>query len=123
MSGSVNKVILVGNVGDDVKLHYFDDKNCIGRFPLATNESYKNKDNGERIFNTEWHKIVVRNKQAEVCEKYLSKGDQVYIEGKIRNRKWNDNGTDKYQTEIHAESIQFLNKKSDSSEEDRKSVV
>ncbi|MGI9525816.1 MAG: single-stranded DNA-binding protein [Weeksellaceae bacterium] len=109
MSASVNKVILVGNLGDDVKTHYFDDKNCIARFPLATNEAYKAKGTGERVVTTEWHKIVTRNNLAELCEQYLSKGDQVYVEGKLRTRKWNDNGVDKYQTEIHADSIKFLN--------------
>ncbi|MXV37623.1 single-stranded DNA-binding protein [Flavobacteriaceae bacterium Ap0902] len=112
MSGSVNKVILVGNLGDEVKLHYFDSNNCVGRFSMATNEAYKGKDSGERIVHTEWHKIVTRNKLAELCEKYLSKGDQVYIEGRLRTRKWNDNGVDKYQTEVHADNIQFLNIKS-----------
>lgn len=116
MSGSVNKVILLGNLGDDVKLHYFDKNNCIGRFSLATNESYKHKDTGERMSHVEWHRVVVRNKLAELCEQYLSKGDQVYLEGKIRTRKWNDNGVDKFQTEIHAENIQFLSLKNNNTD-------
>lgn len=111
MSGSLNKVILIGNLGDDVKMHHFDDQNCIGRFPIATNESYTLRETGERVTQTEWHRIVTRNKLAELCEKYLSKGDMVYVEGKIKTRKWNDNGADRYQTEIQADSIQFLNTK------------
>lgn len=111
MSGSLNKVILIGNLGDDVKMHHFDDKNCIGRFPIATNESYTLRETGERVTQTEWHRIVTRNKLAELCERFLSKGDSVYVEGKIKTRKWNDNGVDRYQTEIQAESIQFLNTK------------
>lgn len=111
MSGSLNKVILIGNLGDDVKMHHFDDQNCIGRFPIATNESYTLRETGERVTQTEWHRIVTRNKLAELCEKYLSKGDMVYVEGKIKTRKWNDNGVDRYQTEIQADSIQFLNTK------------
>lgn len=111
MSGSLNKVILIGNLGDDVKMHHFDDKNCIGRFPIATNESYTLRETGERVTQTEWHRIVTRNRLAELCEKYLTKGDSIYVEGKIKTRKWNDNGVDRYQTEIQADSIQFLNTK------------
>ena len=84
MSGTLNKVMLIGHLGDNVKMHYFDGGGSIGRFPLATNESYTKKDTGEKVTQTEWHNIVVRNKAAEVCEKYLSKGDRVYIEGKIK---------------------------------------
>lgn len=108
MSGSVNKVILIGNLGDDVKMHHFDENNCIGRFPIATNESYTRRETNERVTQTEWHQIVTRNKLAELCEKYLSKGDSVYVEGKLRTRKWDDNGTMKYSTEIHASSVQFI---------------
>ena len=88
MSGTLNKVMLIGHLGDAVKMHYFDDKNCVGRFPLATNETYTNKQTNEKVTNTEWHNIVVRNKGAEICEKYLSKGDKVYIEGRLKTRKW-----------------------------------
>ena len=73
MSGTLNKVMLIGHLGDDVKMHYFEGGGSIGRFPLATNESYVNKTSGEKVTNTEWHNIVVRNKAAEVCEKYLVK--------------------------------------------------
>ncbi len=79
MNGTLNKVILIGHLGDEVKMHYFEGGNCIGRFPLATNEVYINKTTGEKITSTEWHNIVVRNKAAEICEKYLSKGDKIYI--------------------------------------------
>ena len=81
MSGTLNKVMLIGHLGDDVKMHYFDGGGCLGRFPLATNEVYTNKTSGEKVTNTDWHTIVVGNKAAEVCENYLSKGDYVYIEG------------------------------------------
>lgn len=111
MSGTVNKAILVGRTGDNVKVHYFEGGNCIGRFPLATNETYTNR-NGERITNTEWHNIVVRNKAAEICEKYLKKGDRVYIEGRIQTRKWQDDrGVDRYSTEIMCTSFTFLSPK------------
>ena len=71
MSGTLNKVMLIGHTGDDVKMHYFEGGNSIGRFPLATNETYTNKATNERVSNTEWHNIIVRNKGAEICEKYL----------------------------------------------------
>jgi len=114
MSGSLTKVMLIGNLGDDVKMHYFDDKNCVGRFPIATSESYMSKQTNERITNTEWHNIVVRNKAAEICEKYLSKGDKVYIEGRIKTRKWTDDkGMERYSTEIQCEDFTFLTPKGD----------
>jgi len=116
MSGTLNKVMLIGHLGDKVKMHYFDDKNCIGRFPLATNETYTSKQTNERITNTEWHNIVVRNKAAEICEKYLSKGDKVYIEGRIKTRKCQDDkGNDRYSTEIHCTDFTFLTTKNESS--------
>jgi single-strand DNA-binding protein len=111
-SGTLNKVMLIGNTGDEVKMHYFDDKNCLGRFPLATSEEYMNKSTGERVSNTEWHTVVVRNKAAEICEKYLKKGDKVYIEGRIKTRKWTDDtGNDRYSTEIHCTDFTFLTPK------------
>ncbi|TJY38053.1 single-stranded DNA-binding protein [Pontimicrobium aquaticum] len=112
MSGTLNKVMLIGHLGDEVKMHYFDDKNCVGRFPLATNETYTNKQTNERVTNTEWHNIVVRNKAAEICEKYLKKGDKVYIEGRIKTRKWQDDkGNDRYSTEIYCTDFTFLTTK------------
>lgn len=114
MSGTLNKVMLIGHLGDEVKMHYFDDKNCVGRFPLATNETYTNKQTNERVSNTEWHNIVVRNKAAEICEKYLSKGDKVYIEGRIKTRKWTDDkGMERYSTEIQCTDFTFLSNKND----------
>jgi single-strand DNA-binding protein len=114
MSGTLNKVMLIGHLGDEVKMHYFDDKNCVGRFPLATNETYTNKQTNERVSNTEWHNIVVRNKAAEICEKYLSKGDKVYIEGRIKTRKWTDDkGMERYSTEIQCTDFTFLTNKND----------
>ncbi len=115
MSGTLNKVMLIGHLGDEVKMHYFDDKNCVGRFPLATNETYTNKQTNERVSNTEWHNIVVRNKAAEICEKYLTKGDKVYIEGRIKTRKWTDDkGMERYSTEIQCTDFTFLTNKNES---------
>jgi single-strand DNA-binding protein len=108
--------MLIGHLGDAVKMHYFDDKNCVGRFPLATNETYTNKQTNEKVTNTEWHNIVVRNKAAEICEKYLSKGDKVYIEGRLKTRKWQDDkGNDRYSTEIQCVDFTFLTTKNDNS--------
>ena len=116
MSGSLNKVMLIGNLGDDVKMHQFEDGGCIGRFPIATNESYTNKQTGEKVDNTEWHNIIVKNKAAEICSKYLKKGDKVYVEGKLKTRKWQgEDGIQRYSTEVHVSDFNFLNNKTDSS--------
>jgi single-strand DNA-binding protein len=112
MSGTLNKVMLIGHLGDEIKMHYFEGGGCIGRFPLATNETYTSKQTNERITNTEWHNIVVRNKAAEICEKYLSKGDKVYIEGRLKTRKWTDDkGNERYSTEIQCNDFTFLSTK------------
>nr|WP_317632598.1 single-stranded DNA-binding protein [uncultured Flavobacterium sp.] len=112
MNGTVNKVILIGHLGDNVKLHYFEGGNCIGRFPLATNEIYINKSTNEKISSTEWHNLVVRNKAAELCEKYLSKGDKIYVEGRIKSRQWqSDDGVAKFTTEIQVTEFTFLSLK------------
>lgn len=103
--------MLIGHLGDEVKMHYFEGGNSLGRFPIATNESYTNKQTGERITTTEWHTVVVRNKLAEICEKYLSKGDRVFIEGRIKTRQWEQDGIKRYSTEIHATDMNFLTTK------------
>lgn len=117
MSGTLNKVMLIGHLGDEVKMHYFEGGGCIGRFPLATNETYTSKQTNERVTNTEWHNIVVRNKAAEIFEKYVSKGDKVYIEGRIKTRKWqDDSGNDRYSTEIQCTDFTFLTTKNENSD-------
>ena len=114
MTGTLNKVMLIGHTGDDVKVKYFENGGAVGNFPLATNEVYTNKTTGERVESTEWHNIVVRNKAAEICEKYLKKGDKVYIEGRIKTRKWTDDkGVERYTTEIQCLDFTFLSPKSD----------
>jgi single-strand DNA-binding protein len=105
--------MLIGHLGDEVKMHYFEGGNCIGRFPVATNESFSNKQTGEKVTTTEWHNVVVRNKLAELCEKFLSKGDRVFIEGKIKTRQWEQEGVKRYSTEIHALDMTFLTTKKD----------
>ncbi|NOR27707.1 MAG: single-stranded DNA-binding protein [Lutibacter sp.] len=114
MAGTINKVILIGHLGDEVKMHYFEGGNAIGRFPIATNETYTNKQTGEKVTTTEWHNIVVRNKLAEICEKYLSKGDKIYCEGRIKTRQWEDEtGAKRYSTEIHVVDMTFLTTKNE----------
>ena len=114
MAGTINKVILIGHLGDEVKMHYFDGGNSIGRFPLATNETYTNRQTGEMVTTTEWHNLVVRNKLAEICEKYLSKGDKVYCEGRIKTRQWEgEDGNKRYTTEIHVADMTFLSTKNE----------
>ncbi|QDO93473.1 single-stranded DNA-binding protein [Formosa sediminum] len=115
MAGTLNKVMLIGHLGDDVKMHYFEGGGCVGRFPLATNETYMSKQTNERVTNTEWHNIVVRNKGAEICEKYLSKGDKIYVEGRLKTRKWQDeSGQERYATEIQCTDFTFLTTKKES---------
>jgi single-strand DNA-binding protein len=106
---SVNKVILVGNLGNDPELRYTPGGQAVCDLRIATTESFTNKA-GEKQENTEWHTVVVWNKQAENCSKYLSKGRQVYVEGRLRTRTWDDKETGKknYKTEIVAQIVQFL---------------
>ncbi len=115
MSGTLNKVMLIGHLGDEVKIHYFEGGGCIARFPIATNETYTSKQTGEKVTNTDWHNIVVRNKAAEICEKYLSKGDKVYLEGRLKNRQWQgEDGNTRYTTEVHVQDFTFLSTKNES---------
>jgi single-strand DNA-binding protein len=117
MAGTINKVILIGHLGDEVKMHYFEGGNSIGRFPLATNETYTNRQTGEKVTTTEWHNIVVRNKLAEICEKYLHKGDRVYCEGRIKTRQWEgEDGSKRYTTEIHVVDMTFLSTRAEMNE-------
>lgn len=109
----INKVILVGNVGRDPEVRYLDSGVAVAKFPLATSETYTNK-NGERVTNTEWHNIVIWRKLAEIVEKYVHKGQQLYLEGKISNRSYEDKeGIKRYITEVVVDNMQMLGKKSD----------
>ena len=105
---SVNKVILVGNLGKDPELRYTPSGAAVVNFSLATSETYKDRD-GNRQTKTEWHNIVAWRQLAEICGKYLHKGKQVYIEGSLQTRKWQDrDGNDRYTTEILANQMQML---------------
>lgn len=110
---SVNKVILVGNVGKDPEVRYLENGVAVCNFPLATSETYTNK-NSERVTQTEWHNIVLWRKLAEIAENYVKKGMQLYIEGRIRTRSWEDqDGNKRYTTEVYGDTMQMLGRKSD----------
>lgn len=106
---SVNKVILVGNLGADPETRYLPSGDAVTNFRIATSERYKDKQTGETKELTEWHRIGTFGRNAENCGQYLRKGSSVYIEGRIRTRKWQDqSGQDKYSTEIVADVVKFL---------------
>jgi single-strand DNA-binding protein len=115
MSGTLNKVILIGNLGADPEVRNFEYSKIV-RFPIATSESYTNRE-GQRVEQTEWHNIVVSKKGlADICEQYLRKGMKVYIEGKIRTRSWQDSsGQTKYMTEINCFEMTMLSANTDRS--------
>jgi single-strand DNA-binding protein len=119
----VNKVILIGNLGKDPEVRYLDSGVAVANFSLATTENYKNKE-GERVSQTEWHNIVLWRGLAEVAEKWLKKGSSVYVEGKIRNRKWEDKeGNTRYTTEILGDNITMLGKKNDNVSDAPENIV
>ena len=106
---SVNKVILVGNLGADPEVRYMTNGDAVANIRMATTESWKDKNTGERKEITEWHRVVFYRKLADIVEKYLKKGSAVYIEGRIRTRKWQDKeGQERYTTEIEANEMQML---------------
>lgn len=102
MSGSVNKVILVGNVGKDPEVRRTQDGKAIVNLSIATSESWRDKNSGERKEKTEWHRVVIFNEQlAKIAEQYVQKGSKLYVEGQLQTRKWTDkDGNDKYSTEV-----------------------
>ncbi len=115
---SMNKVILIGRLGQNPELRYIPQtERAVANFSLATNEKYYNPTTNESDIRVEWHKIVVWGKQAEFCEKYLTQGKQILVEGKLRTRNWQDKeGNKRFTTEIHAQNIVFLGKREDSDE-------
>jgi single-strand DNA-binding protein len=109
MARGVNKVILVGNLGKDPEVRYMPNGNAVANITLATSESWKDKQTGEPQEKTEWHRVVMFRRLGEIAGEYLKKGSQVYIEGKLQTRKWQDNaGNDRYTTEIVADEMQML---------------
>ena len=109
MARGVNKVILVGNLGKDPEMKYTASGAAIANITVATSESWNDKQSGERVEKTEWHRVVFFRRLAEIVGEYLRKGSQVYIEGKLQTRKWQDqNGQDRYTTEVVANDMQML---------------
>jgi single-strand DNA-binding protein len=117
--GGVNKVILLGNAGKDPDIRHLEGGVTVASFPLATTESFRDKNSGEKREQTEWHNIVMWRALAESVEKSeLKKGDRVYLEGKIRTRKWNDkDGNQRFTVEIVADTFTIINRKRDKTEE------
>ena len=109
MARGINKVILVGNLGQDPDVKYMPNGNCVTNITLATSDTWKDKTTGQPQERTEWHRVVIFNKLGEITGEYLRKGSKVYIEGSLRTRKWQDkDGQDRYTTEIVASEMQML---------------
>ena len=116
MAGSINKVILIGNVGKDPEVRYLENGSVVANFPMATSEIYTDKNTGKKIENTDWHDIVMWRGLAELAEKYVKKGHKIYIEGKLKKRSWQDkeNNT-RYTTEIIADVMTMLSRPTENS--------
>jgi single-strand DNA-binding protein len=111
MARSVNKVILIGNLGKDPEVRHLESGAVVANFSLATSESYKDRNTGELITNTDWHNIVLWRGLAEIAEKYAKKGDKIYIEGKLKSRSYQDqDGVTKYITEVLGDNLVLLGK-------------
>lgn len=109
MASGINKAIIVGNLGQDPEVKYTTNGNAVCNISVATSESWKDKQTGEQQEKTEWHRIVMFRRLAEIAGEYLKKGSKVYIEGKIQTRKWQDQqGNDRYSTEVIADQMQML---------------
>ncbi len=117
MARGINKVILVGNLGNDPEVRYANNGSAIANLSIATSESWKDKNTGEQVEKTEWHRVVMFNRLGEIAGEYLKKGSKVYVEGKLQTRKWQDqSGQDKYTTEIVANEMQMLDSRGGGSE-------
>lgn len=111
----INKVIIIGNLGNDPEIRTMPNGDQVANISVATSESWIDKNTNERKEVTEWHRIVLYRRQAEICGQYLKKGSKIYIEGKLKTRKWQDqNGQDRYATEIQGETLQMLDSRQDS---------
>ncbi len=109
MAGSVNKVILIGNLGKDPEVRHLENGAVVANFSIATSESYTDRDTGQKVENTDWHNSVVWRRLAEVVEKYVRKGHKVYVEGKLKTRSWQDKeGSTRYTTEVVADEMTML---------------
>lgn len=115
----INKVILVGRLGRDPEIRYLPDGTPVASFSIATSESWTDKNSGEKKENTEWHNIVAWRKLAEICAKYLTKGKQVYVEGKLKTESWEKDGVKHYATKVQIHEMQMLGGKGQESEEEK----
>ena len=116
MSRGVNKVILVGNLGQKPDMKYTQSNTAVANLSLATSESWKDKESGDLKTKTEWHRVVYFGKLAEIAQQYLDKGSKVYVEGKLQTRKWQDQaGNDRYTTEVLGQELTMLDSRGDSS--------
>ncbi|MCO7216840.1 single-stranded DNA-binding protein, partial [Halomonas sp. OfavH-34-E] len=114
MARGVNKVILIGNIGQDPEVRYTPSGNPVGNLRLATTDSWMDRQSGQRQERTEWHSVVLFNKLAEIAQQYVRKGSRVYIEGRLQTRKWKaQDGQDRYSTEIVANDMQMLDSRGD----------
>lgn len=113
MARGVNKVILVGHLGRDPEIRYTQDGQAVANFTMATTDTWTDKVTGEKREKTEWHRIVAFRRLAEICGQYLSKGRQVYIEGRLQTRSWEQDGVTRYITEIVANDMQMLGARGD----------
>lgn len=104
----INKVILIGRLGRDPEVRYTPDGTAVANFSIATSEEWKDKNSGEKREKTEWHRIVAWRRLGEICGEYLSKGREVYVEGKLQTRSWEQDGVTRYMTEIVAATVQFI---------------
>lgn len=107
-SRGVNKVILVGNLGNDPDVRYMPNGNAVANISLATSDSWKDKNSGEQQERTEWHRVVFFNRLAEIVEQYVKKGSKLYVEGRLQTRSWEQDGVKRYTTEIVASEMQML---------------
>ena len=113
----INKVIIVGNLGNDPEIRTMPNGEQVANITVATSESWTDKNTGEKKTQTEWHRIVLYRRLAEIAGQYLTKGSQVYIEGRLKNRKWQDsNGQDRYTTEIQGDNLQMLGGRQDAAQ-------
>lgn len=110
MGRSVNKVTLIGTLGKDPEVRYMPNGDAVANISLATDESYTNKETGQKVEATEWHRVTIYGKLAEICQKYLKKGSRAYFEGKLKTREWEKDGVKRYTTEIVANDMVMLDR-------------
>ena len=116
-SRGVNKVILVGNLGNDPEVRYMPNGNAVANVSLATSETWKDKSTGEQQEKTEWHRVVFFNRLAEIVEQYVKKGTKLYVEGRLQTRSWEQDGVKRYSTEVVANEMQMLDSRGSASQD------